>query len=156
MGERIEAARIARRQTLQSELQARRRITQSEPTLQRFHDLRDSHRRREVSKRRADRDGRTEAQRRERERRREAEEAAEAERLADAECKRRQEAASYWSEQAKTTRIEANAILEKRQGAKEVGPVGTDEVNLKQPVPPVKDYGIIQRTQYCRNEELLP
>ena len=96
LDQQIEAARIRRRQTLQSDLRARRRITQSAPTVQRFHALRESHQRREVSRRRADRDGRNEAQRKERERRRIAEEAAEAKRLADAECKRRQEAASYW------------------------------------------------------------
>ena len=108
LDEQIEAARIARRRTIQSELRARRRITQSAPTVQRFQALRDSHRRREVSRRRADRDGRNEAQQRERERRREAEEVAEAKRLADAERRRRQEAAAYWSERAKSTRTEAD------------------------------------------------
>ena len=137
----IEAARIRRRQTLQSELRARRRITQSASTLQRFHALQDSHREREVSRRRADRDGRNEAQRRERERRRKAEEAAEAKRLADAERRRRQEAAAYWSERAKSTRTEADAILEQRNQAKEELP--TVEVNLEQPVAAKEEKKVI-------------
>ena len=129
LDKQIQAVKIARRQTLQSELRARRRITQSAPTVQRFHDLRDSHRVKEKASRRADRDGRYEAQLRERERRREAEEAAEAKRLAEAERRRRQEAASYWSERAKSTRTEADAILAKRRGTTEVG--GTVAVSVK-------------------------
>jgi len=112
--EKVEAARIQRRKTVQSELKARRRITQSAPTVQRFHSLKDSHHCQELSRRLEDRDNRNDAQRSEMERRRLAEEATEAKRLADAEIKRRREAVSYWSHQATSTRKEADAIPRKR------------------------------------------
>ena len=107
---KLEAARIARRKTIQAQLNAKRRITQSAPSFQRAHALKDSHRCQEPSRRLFDRDRRNDEQRNEIERRRLAEQAAEAQRLADAEAKRRQEAAVYWSQQAEALREEVKTI----------------------------------------------
>ena len=110
LDEKLEAARIARRKTVQAQLNAQRRITQSASTVQRAQAIKDSHRCQELSRRLADRNSRNNEQRKEMERRWAAEQAAEAKRLANAEAKRRQEAATYWSQQAKALREEVNAI----------------------------------------------
>ena len=107
---KLEAAKIARQKTIQAQLNAKRRITQSAPTVQRAHAIKDSYRCQELSRRLVDRDSRNGEQRKEIERRRLAEQAAEAQRLADAEAKRRQEAAVYWSQQAEALREEVKTI----------------------------------------------
>ena len=107
---KLEVARIARRKTIQAQLNAKRRITQSAPSVQRAHALKDSHRCQELSRRLVDRDRWNDEQRKEIERRRLAEQAAEAKRLADAEAKRRQEASAYWSQQAEALREEVERI----------------------------------------------
>lgn len=107
---KLEAARIARRKTIQAQLNAKRRITQSAPTVQRARGIKDSHRCQELSRRLVDRDRRNDEQRKEMERRRLAEQAAEAKRLADAKAKRRQVAAVYWSQKAEALREEVERI----------------------------------------------
>ena len=119
---KLEAARIARRKTIQAQLNAKRRITQSAPSVQRAHALKDSHRCQELSRRLADRDSRNDEQRKEIERRRLAEQAAEAKRLADAEAKRRQEAAVYFSQQAEALQKEVQTIKMKTMTSTTVDP----------------------------------
>ena len=129
LDEKLEAARIARRKTVQAQLNAQRRITQSAPTVQRAHAIKDSHRCQELSRRLADRNSRNNEQRKEMERRRAEGHAAEAKRLADAEAKRRQEAAAYWSQQAKALREEVEAIKMKTTmsaAAEQASPIPAD------------------------------
>ena len=113
LDEKLEATRIARRKTIQAQLNAQRRITLAAPTVERSRALKNTYYCKELSRRLADRDCRNDEQRREAERRKMAALAAEAKRLADAEIERRQKAAAYWAQQAKATREEANAMKSK-------------------------------------------
>ena len=113
LDEKLEANRIARRKTIQAQLNAQRRITLAAPTVERSRALKNTYYCQELSQRLIDRDCRNDEQRRDAERRKMAALAAEAKRLADAEIERRQKAAAYWSQQAKATREEANAMKSK-------------------------------------------